>query len=141
MSPTTRTTAWSWQSTRKHFGTVGCSVPGCPFHGCTEFFCCALNLSDALIGAGYTLLGAPNVNYCPHQRVRNADGMARICNAQNGGRPDVSGWANRLNWKGIVYFEGNLGQATGHIDLWDGQQGAHAQYPNATTIWFWQMNP
>jgi hypothetical protein len=142
MSPTSPgTAAWSWQAARIHFGTVGCSVPGCPFHGCTEFFCCALNLSDALIVAGYTLPGAQNVNYCPHQRVRNADGMARICNAQNGGRPDVSGWANRPNWKGIVYFEGNLGQATGHIDLWDGQQGVHAQYSNATTIWFWQMSP
>jgi len=142
-------TAWSWSSTYKVFGVQGCSVEGCPFHEapkCTQFFCCALNLSDALIQAGYTLPSAANVNKCAHLRVRNADGMARICDVQNGGKPDVSGWANRPDWKGIVYFEGNLlletGElaATGHIDLWDGKQGVHQTYPTADTIWFWRLS-
>lgn len=130
---------WSWQSTFNQFGTVGCSTAGCQFHGCSGFLCCALNLSDALMLAGYALPSASAVNYCPHGRVRNADGMARVVNAKNGGRPDVSGWSNRPAWKGIAYFEGNLGPATGHIDLWDGTQGVHAQYPSASTIWFWEM--
>lgn len=133
------TQEWSWANTYSKFGASGCSTPGCPFHGCTGFLCCALNLSEALIQAGYTLPAATSVNYCAHNRVRNADGMARICNAQNGGRPDASGWSSRPSWKGIVYFEGNLGRATGHVDLWDGTKGVHNQFPAASTIWFWKM--
>jgi len=133
------TTDWSYSNAIKYFGNNGCSQPGCPFNGCQGFLCCALNLSDALIQAGYSLPAATNVNYCPHKRVRNADGMARICNVQNGGNPDASTWAHRPAWKGIVYFEGNLGQATGHIDFWNGTDAVHASYPSATTIWFWQL--
>jgi hypothetical protein len=78
--------------------------------------------------------------------VRNADGMARICNVQNGGNPDISGWTKRPAWKGIVFFEGNLLMdfashiyATGHIDLWDGDKAVHSQYPEANLVWFWKM--
>jgi hypothetical protein len=138
---------WSYSRILARFGTTGCTVPGCPFHddgsGTPAIFFCALNLSDAILRAGYTLPPASNVNYCTHAnpRVRNADGMARIVRAKNGGAIDVSGWANRPSWQGIVYFEGgpDLQNATGHIDLWDGTRGVHAQYPTATTIWFWRL--
>jgi hypothetical protein len=140
---TKSTTDWSYQQAIDLFPKHGCSTSGCEFHlppDCTSrpgTFCCALNVSDALIRAGYTLPHATNVNYCPHDRVRNADGMARICNAQNGGTWDVSGWNNRPAWKGIVYFEG--GTVTNHIDFWDGDSAVHTQFPDANTVWFWKL--
>ena len=140
---------WKWESVQPLFGESGCSITACPFHQapkCNEILCCALNLSDALIRAGHALPAAANVNYCAHNRVRNADGMARTCNAQNGGTFDVSGWANKPSWRGIVYFEGDLAvdfashmRATGHIDLWNGTKALHAQFPNANVVWFWRM--
>ncbi len=157
---------WKYSSVLAQFGANGCSVPGCPFNhpegcGTDQVFCCALNLSDAIIKAGYSLPDADNVNYCAHNRVRNADGMARVTRAQNGGAIDASTWANRPSWKGIVFFEGGLGltetyekaardvrapsdfakvfAVTGHIDLWDGTKGVHATYSDATTIWFWRL--
>ena len=146
------TAEWSWGKVHPLFKKTGCSINGCEFSrpgGCDDILCCALNLSDALIRAGYTLPSAGDVNYCSHadtKRVRNADGMARICNVQNGGSFDQQGWANRPTWKGIVYFEGNLIFAlaphvlvTAHIDLWDGTKAVHTQYPDATVVWFWKM--
>jgi hypothetical protein len=158
---------WNYAAVASKFGTSGCSYPGCHYNGICDpssaVFCCALNLSDALIQAGISLPQASNVNYCdqpphPNPRVRNADGLARICNAQNGGAPDASGWANRPKWKGIVFFGPPLGlfgaedsgfrtepeknielAATGHIDLWDGQHAVHASYPGAATVWFWKL--
>jgi len=133
---------WKWNKVRPLFPKHGCSETDCEFHkppDCSgdEIFCCALNVSDALIRATYTLPGADQVNYCPHDRVRNADGMARVCRAQNGGRVDASEWENRPEWKGIVYFEG--GTVTQHIDLWDGSGAVHTQFPDADTVWFWKM--
>jgi hypothetical protein len=149
LDSTVSTKDWKWAKVQPLFGESGCSNKACPFHQepkCNEILCCALNLSDALIRAGYILPAAPNVNHCSHDRVRNADGMARTCNAQNGGTFDASGWANRPSWRGIVYFEGDLAvdfashiRATGHIDLWNGTQALHAQFPNANVVWFWRM--
>jgi hypothetical protein len=162
---------WKYAEVLAMFGENGCSISGCSFHhpsGCASanVLCCALNLSDAVVRAGYVLPAANNVNYCNHsgasgKRVRNADGMARVTRAQNNGQIDASTWASRPSWKGIVYFEGGLAlnslyvdaartelapsdfanvfTATGHIDLWDGTKGVHAQYPDATTIWFWRL--
>ena len=72
--------------------------------------------------------------------------MAKICNLQNAGSPDIRGWDKRPNWKGIVYIEGNLVSdfashvvATGHIDLWDEKKSVHAEYPGANVVWFWKM--
>lgn len=127
------------------FGITGCSVAGCPFRfdPASDFNFCALNLSDALVRAPYILPDAVNVNYCTHGRVRNADGMARVCRKQNGGGIDLQGWENRPSWNAIVYFEGgpSLGGATGHIDLYDGQtkKGLHASYPDAAVVWFWKL--
>jgi hypothetical protein len=163
---------WSYARVAARFGESGCSVSGCSFshpQGCASasVLCCALNLSNAVVEAGYSLPSATDVNYCDHagasaKRVRNADGMARVVKAQNGGRIDASGWANRPSWKGIVYFEGGLSlqslyadaenteiapadfasvfRATGHIDLWDGEKGVHAQYPNSSVIWFFRLS-
>lgn len=136
---------WSYSRVRVLFPNDGCTHPGCNFrravHPSWNF--CALNLSDALLRSGYALPAAADVNTCdpahPKPRVRNADGMARICRAKNGGAIDASGWVNRPAWNGIVFFEGNLGNVTGHIDLWDGTQGVHGNYPQATTVWFWRM--
>lgn len=162
---------WNYDKVIAKFGESGCSVSGCSFShpsGCAtaNVLCCALNLSDAVIQAGYDLPSATDVNYCNHsgssgKRVRNADGMARVVRAQNGTEIDASSWANRPSWKGIVYFEGGLAlrsiydetartelapsdfsgvfRATGHIDLWNGRKGVHAQYPDATTIWFFKL--
>ena len=136
---------WSYAAIAGKFDKTGCSVAGCPFHNSGDsepgIFYCALNLSDAIIRAGYSLPSAINVNYCAHAkpRVRNADGMARVVKSKNGGAVDVSGYANRPNWKGIVYFEGGFQNATGHINLWNGTSGVHANYPNATTVWFWRL--
>lgn len=162
---------WSYDKVAVLFGESGCSVAGCSYNhpqGCASanVLCCALNLSNAVIEAGYSLPSATDVNYCDHsgglaKRVRNADGMARVTRAQNEGRIDASGWANRPAWKGIVYFEGGLSltslydeaeraqfaprdfasvfRATGHIDLWDGKKGVHAQYPDSSLIWFFQL--
>lgn len=162
---------WDYDAVATHFGENGCSIGGCSFNhpnGCASasVLCCALNLSDAVIRAGYTLPGASDVNLCNHggispKRVRNADGMARVIRAQNGGRVDSSTWAGRPAWKGFVYFEGGLSLsaiydelaeeklapedfstaflATGHIDLWNGNSAVHAQYPDASTIWFWRL--
>jgi hypothetical protein len=145
----TSTQDWSWSKVRPLFGRFGCSVKGCEFHRPPDckgdtVFCCALNVSDALMRAEYKLPAASDVNYCtghgsPAPRVRNADGMARICNAQNGGRPDASEWKNRPKWKGIVYFEG--GSVTQHIDLWDGEGAVHQPYPGAAVVWFWKLGP
>jgi hypothetical protein len=137
------TTDWKWSKVLPLFGTGGCSVAGCPFRfdPASTFNYCALNLSDALVRVPYALPAAANVNYCNHQRVRNADGMARICRAQNEGAIDSQGWASRPSWNGIVYFEGGFVGATGHIDLYDGstRQGLHANYPDATVVWFWKL--
>jgi hypothetical protein len=146
---------WIYRNVVALFPRHGCSVASCSYHfppDCSSqpgTFCCALNVSDALIRAGYTLPAAISVNYCNHtssaangtNRVRNADGMSRICRQQNGGVIDVSGWASRPSWKGIVYFEGgpDLGGATGHIDFWDGASAVHTQYPTAATVWFWRL--
>ena len=136
------TREWSWSKVHPLFPTHGCSVTSCEFHrppDCSgdAIFCCALNVSDALIRAGYSLPGAADVNYCNHDRVRNADGMARICKKQNGGAIDASGWSQRPSWKGLVYFEG--GEVSQHIDLWDGTKAVHTQYPDADVVWFWRM--
>lgn len=71
---------WSYSRSISHFGTDGCSVAGCAFHGiCATVNCCALNLSDALIQAGYTLPHiSESVNYCPHGRVRGAADMVTV---------------------------------------------------------------
>lgn len=156
---------WKYEKILPKFGEQGCSISGCSFHypgGCAsaQVWCCALNLSDAIIRAGYALPSASDVNYCNHttaaaRRVRNADGMARIVRNQNDGKIDASEWKNRPSWKGIVFFEGGLSldraaakapddyqkleAATGHIDLWDGKGGVHAEYPNADVIWFWRL--
>jgi len=102
-----------------------------------------LNLSDALIRTHYTLPPALDVNYCPHHRVRNADGLARVCIAQNQGITDLRGWANRPSWNAIVFFEGGprLSGATGHIDLYDGstRNALHATYQDAAAVSFWKL--
>jgi hypothetical protein len=134
---------WEYDKIAKEFDTVGCSIPGCPFHRKgDEVFKCALNLSDAVISANYTLPTAPKVNLCPHGRVRNADGMARIVKKVVGG-PHAQGWSHRPNWKGIVYFEGgpSLQGATGHIDLWNGSNAVHREFPDANVIWFFRLLP
>src|SRR5436309_1336421 len=80
------------------FGKVGCSDPHCPFHQapeCTDFFCCALNLSDALLRAGYTPPAVTGATKCPHGRFRGAADLAKSVRAQNGGRIDASTWAGR----------------------------------------------
>jgi hypothetical protein len=162
---------WSYENVVAKFGETGCSIAGCSFShpsGCASanVLCCALNLSDAIVQAGFTLPVAADVNYCDHsgnsgKRVRNADGLARVVRVQNGSLIDASTWKKRPNWKGIVFFEGGLAlrsiyeeiaqtddaprdftsvfRATGHIDLWDGTKGVHAQYPDADTIWFWKL--
>ncbi|TGD72192.1 hypothetical protein E4634_16120 [Mangrovimicrobium sediminis] len=151
---------WKYDKVEAKFKEIGCIVSGCEFNhpqGCksASVLCCALNLSDAVISAGYSLPSASNVNYCPHGRVRNADGMARVTKSQNSGAIDATGWANKPSWKGIVYFEGGLALsqiydgltrnskslilATGHIDLWNGSGAVHAEYPDAATIWFWRL--
>jgi hypothetical protein len=136
---------WQWSKVQPLFPKHGCSVKTCAFHrppDCSgdTVFCCALNVSDALIRAGYSLPSAADVEYCKsHEkpRVRNANGMARICDKQNGGKPDVQDWKNRPSWKGIVYFEG--GTVSWHIDLWNGTSAEHTQYPDANVVWFWKM--
>jgi hypothetical protein len=138
---------WSWAKVYPNFGRGGCIVAGCPYnsaeHPGSDLFYCALNLSQALIASGYTLPAASSVNYCAHKKVRNADGMARICKMQNGGGIDESGWDKRPSWNGIVYFEGgpDLSNATGHIDLYDGKtkKALHESYPTANVVWFWKM--
>jgi len=139
---------WSWTKVYPKFGEVGCIVQGCPYNkaqnpGNSDLFYCALNLSEALLASGYTLPAASSVNYCAHKKVRNADGMSRICKVQNGGAIDESGWDRRPSWNGIVYFEGGprLSNATGHIDLYDGKtrSAVHASYPDANVVWFWKM--
>ncbi len=146
-------TDWSYQKIFDEFKADGCSVAGCHYHnsgaGSSNIYYCALNLSDAILRAGYSLPSATNVKYCDlpqpahsNPRVRNADGMARIVKSKNGGRIDRSGWANRPAWKGIVFFEGgpDLTGATGHIDLWDGSDAVHKSYPTASVVWFWQLD-
>jgi hypothetical protein len=138
---------WSWAKVYPKFGKGGCTTSKCPYnaveHPGSDLFYCSLNLSEALIASGYTLPAASNVNYCDHKRVRNADGMARICKVQNGGAIDESGWDKRPSWNGIVYFEGgpSLSNATGHIDLYDGKTktAVHTSYPDANVVWFWKM--
>lgn len=135
---------WKYSKIFREFGTDGCSMKDCPFHSKgDDLYKCALNLSDAVILAGYILPKAPTVNFCPHGRVRNADGMARVVQQAIGG-PSARGWDQRPSWRGIVYFEGgpNLTDATGHIDLWDGIQAVHvgAKYSDAETIWFFRLN-
>ncbi len=138
---------WSWSRLSPLFGRDGCSVAGCPYHRPPQdppgIFYCALNLSDCILRASYSLPTADLVNYCPHGRARNADGMARIVKNQNSGKIDHSGWDDRPAWNGIVFFAGgpSLGGATGHIDLYDGaaKDALHASYPDATTVWFWQL--
>jgi hypothetical protein len=51
------------------------------------------------------------------------------------------GWNGRPNWTGIVYFEGGLSLrgATGHIDLWDGSQAVHRQFPNAEVVRYFKL--
>jgi hypothetical protein len=135
--------SWEYEKIAREFGIVGCSVPECPFHGAgNAVLKCALNLSDAVIRANYTLPTAPNVNLCPHGRVRNADGMARVIKKARGG-PQAQGWSNRPDWKGVVYFEDgpSLGRATGHIDLWDGSNAVHREFPDARVIWFFELVP
>ena len=160
---------WKYIEVEKKFGENGCNISGCSYNhpkGCASanVLCCALNLSDAVIQAGYKLPSAKDVNYCDHKgssqkRVRNADGMARIVRAQNDGKIDISGWDNRPKWQGIVFFGGSLSlrrayeaalevdptfnqpfRATGHIDLWNGKKGVHAEYPDAETVWFWKLS-
>jgi len=137
------TQSWSYSAAVALFPTHGCSEIACEFHlppdcaGHSGVFCCALNLSDALMRVGYALPASTDVNYCDHGRVRNADGMARICRKQNSGAIDASSWSNRPSWKGIVYFEG--GEVTQHIDFWDGASAVHTQYPSANVIWFWKL--
>jgi len=141
------TQSWSWGTVHPHFGDSGCSELQCPYHRSSGtpagINFCALNLSDVFIRSGYTLLQASDVQYCQHGRVRNADGMARVVRAQNGGAIDASGWQNRPTWNGIVFFEGgpDLTNVTGHIDLYKGatQSAIHAEYPNASTVWFWKL--
>lgn len=134
-------TQWSFALASFLFDKVGCSVAGCPYHN-SPYNQCALNLSDALIRAGYQLPLAKDVNYCPHGRVRNADGMARVV-MKALGRPKVRGWANRPRWEGIVYFAGgnSLSGATGHIDFWNGKEALHATYPDAKDVWFFPLKP
>lgn len=133
--------SWEYDRVAREFDTVGCSVAGCPFHNAGNvILACALNLSDAVIRAGYDLPTAPNVNLCPHGRIRNADGMARIVRKMAGG-PQAQGWSNLPGWKGVVYFEGGsrLQGVTGHIDLWDGSKAVHRQFPDAKVIWFFRL--
>jgi hypothetical protein len=135
---------WSYERIFAEFGSGGCSVDGCPYNG-FEGNRCALNLSDSIIRAGYTLPldGVAEVRTCPHTdpRVRNADGMARVLQRALGA-PDASGWANRPNWKGFVYFEDapEFTEASGHVDLWDGAAGVHGTYDRAKVIWFWRLS-
>lgn len=141
--PSTRD--WSYSRTVAVFPRDGCAVSGCTFNAQhhPDWNFCALNVSDALLRVGYTLPAAAQVNYCEpahaKPRVRNADGLARICRAQNNGEIDASTWAARPSWKGIVFFEGNLGPVTGHIDLWNGTDAVHTSYPHAATVWFWKL--
>jgi Type VI secretion system (T6SS), amidase effector protein 4 len=132
--------AWEYDMIANEFGTSGCRIVDCPYHNAGNvLLACALNLSDAILTAGYTLPAAANVNYCPHCRVRNADGMARVVRAALGG-PHASGWSRRPTWKGIVYFEDGpqLADVTGHIDLWDGTKAVHASYSSASVVWFFK---
>jgi hypothetical protein len=133
--------AWEYDRIARGFDIVGCSVTECPFHNVGNLILsCALNLSDAVIRANYTLPTAPNVNRCPHGRVRNADGMARIVGRVAGG-PQAQGWANRPRWKGVVYFEGgpSLQGVTGHIDLWDSFNAVHREFSDAKVTWFFRL--
>ncbi|WP_426715145.1 T6SS effector amidase Tae4 family protein, partial [Campylobacter coli] len=104
---------------------------------------CALDLSDAVIRAGYSLPSiAVQYNKCSHDRVRGADIMARIVRSQNSDTIDASQWSNRPPWKGIVFFEESdpATIVTGHIDLWDGTKGVHGTYENwGRSIWFWRL--
>ncbi len=141
--PRTRTSdaGWRYGAIFREFGRDGCSVKDCVFHvKGDDIYKCALNLSDAIILAGYNLPDAKDVNRCPHRRIRNADGMARVTREALG-PPLVRGWSQKPQWQGVVYFEGgpSLSGATGHIDLWDGSQGVHAQYPDARTVWFFRL--
>lgn len=141
---------WSYQRVFERFGSSGCSLTNCYFRHSgaspSDLFYCALNLSDAILQAGYTLPSAPDVKYCDspahaNPRVRNADGLARIVRAKNGGAIDASEWRNRPAWKGIVYFEGgpDFSRASGHIDLWNGTGAVHKAYPSASVVWFWRL--
>ncbi len=140
---------WSYERILTLFNSSGCTITGCPYRdvGGGTINSCALDLSDAVLRASYTLpIISDPYNKCPHTnpRVRGADIMARLARAQNNATVDASGWANRPPWKGIVFFEepDPATSLTGHIDLWDGAsgKGVHGTYPTwGGVIWFWKL--
>ncbi len=133
----------------------------------STFNCCALNVSDAIYQAGYDIELLAGVKRCdspPHDRPRvlAASGMRAICNDLNGA-PDATSWASRPKGApAIVFFGPPLGKVvrreeasscqhveesnaalavTGHVDIWDGTQALHDQYPGAAVVEFWLLGP
>lgn len=131
----------------------------------STFNCCALNVSDAVYQAGYDIESLTGVKRCdspPHDnpRVLAASGMRAICNDINGA-PDATSWDTRPNKPAIVFFGPPLGRVirredcpncchheerasmefavTGHVDIWDGTQALHEQYPGAAIVEFWLL--
>lgn len=124
----------------------------CPESASSENHC-ALRVSIALEGAGFTIGNDFTANKCRHNYARGASDLAAYLRTKWGNRDQGYEAPNSMpaamsGKKGIVLFEripGFSGQ--GHIDVFDGTEGlTHSKaggetgvYWNAETIWFWEL--
>jgi hypothetical protein len=113
---------------------------------------CTIRLSRALNEAGFLLPRGPANSQPGLHTVTGADGnnyayrvaemrdylvktVGQPLITQSGSAIDPAAFAGR---KGIIAFSVPFSDATGHLDLWDGNQPAHGEYfSKATKVEFW----
>lgn len=109
---------------------------------------CAIRVSIALEGAGFSLSGFAGPNVCGHGHVRGAESLADhlwvhlfYCQKFSGG----SGALKKISGRtGIVFFRNLTGFRGGqgdHIDLWDGSYTKTGEYAaSCQELWFWRID-
>lgn len=135
---------------RPNYETVRNSYPGDQLHQpcpdvSTSVNHCALRMSIALAGAGFTLGSDFTANKCRHNLARGASDLAAYLQTKWGNRDlgfsSPGSLPSTLSGKnGVIFFEtipGFSGQ--GHIDVFDGTVGKTGTYWNAAVIWFWKL--
>lgn len=106
---------------------------------------CALRLSIALAGAGFTIGNDFTANKCRHNYARGASDLAAYLRTKWGNRDfgfaSPGSLPQSLNGKkGIILFETIPGfNGQGHIDVFNGTSGKTGTYWNAAVIWFWEL--
>jgi hypothetical protein len=113
---------------------------------------CTVRLSQALNGAGFLLPSGPKSTTSGLHTIVGGDGnnyayrVAELGDylTKTVGPAPVVLTGNQINkqalagQRGIVKFTVPFSDATGHFDLWDGSQPAHAEYfDRATKVEFW----